>query len=107
MSASDFKDSDAQTQTANMNPGSRRHYAQVPRKGEGCGPFCEGQCAREIDEDRDARTRKNDAHSHPSLCEWERWRETIIPHSSDSLTRMNPLMTTFIQIRLIVIMVNN
>lgn len=50
---------------------------------------------------------ENDANPHLSLGEWERLRETIIPHSSYSLTRMNPLMTTFIQIRLIVIMVNN
>lgn len=39
--------------------------------------------------------------------EIEREREAIIPHGSDSPTRMNLLMTTFIQIRLIVIMVNN
>lgn len=53
---------------------------------------------------------ENDAHPPPisvSGRDGERERETIIPHSSDSLTRMNPLMTTFIQIRLIVIMVNN
>lgn len=53
--------------------------------------------------------KENDAHPHPALCVSGRdgERATIIPHGSDSLTRMNPLMTTFIQIRLIVIMVNN
>lgn len=47
------------------------------------------------------------------LTGWERWRgreaiTTPPTHTaSDSVARMNPLMTTFIQIRLIVIMVNN
>lgn len=52
------------------------------------------------------------AHPHPSLPrrvgEMKRQRgHHPPPTASDSAARMNPLMTTFIQIRLIVIMVNN
>lgn len=45
--------------------------------------------------------------SSPSGRDEEAERPSSPPTASDSAARMNPLMTTFIQIRLIVIMVNN
>lgn len=60
------------------------------------------------DDDRGAwKKRIMRIHTLPSVRGRDGEREAITPHGSDSPTRMNLLMTTFIQIRLIVIMVNN